>query len=179
MILFALVFANAVLYMRFSRLLPRSLSLASFSELVCYVLNCMHEVEVNCVNGIGIIADMSEFTMTNFSIPYMSKFLMLIQGRVFPVKVKSVMFVNPPQWFGRIWTVMKQMMSSDFLKTKVCKISIDEMVLRHLEPGWEPFMTNDIFIGKRNAKAIVSEFIGYRREIERSRILGGVRSDLS
>lgn len=144
----------------------------AFSELLVYVMNCLHEQEENCVNGVGLIADLTDFTMTNFSIPYMTKFLMLVQGRLFPVKVESLLFVNAPKWFGTIWGALKQMMSTDFLKTNVHRVSLNEMV-KHLEPGWEPHMTDDVFLGTRKANDIVAEFIQERQEVESARILGG------
>lgn len=159
-------------YMRFSRLFPRSMPIPAFSELLVYVMNCLHEQEENCVNGVGLIADLTDFTMTNFSIPYMTKFLMLVQGRLFPVKVESLLFVNAPKWFGTIWGALKQMMSTDFLKTNVHRVSLNEMV-KHLEPGWEPHMTDDVFLGTRKANEIVAEFIQERKEVESARILGG------
>jgi hypothetical protein len=161
-----------VLYMKFSRLIPRTIPTPAFEELLVYVINCLHEQEDNCVHGIGLIADLTDFTMSNFSVPVMTKFLMLVQGRTFPCKVESVLFVNAPKWFGTVWGVLKQMMSTDFLKTNVHRISVEEMVMNHLEPGWESFMTDDMFVGKRRAKDIVGEFIEQRREIESSRIGG-------
>jgi hypothetical protein len=144
----------------------------AFLELLVYVMNCLHDQEENCVNGVGLIADLTDFTMTNFSIPYMTKFLMLVQGRLFPVKVESLLFVNPPKWFGTVWGALRKMMSTDFLKTKVHRVSLNEMINR-LEPGWEPHMTDDVFMGTRRASQIVGEFIQDRKEIESARILGG------
>ena len=146
----------------------------AFEELLIYVMNCLHEREESCNRGIGLLVDLTDFTMSNFSIPVMTKFFMLVQGRLFPVKVESVMFVNAPKWFNTVWSALKQMMSSDFLKTCVHRISFQEMLTSHLEPGWEPYMTDDIFLGTRKAKFIVGEFIEQRKEVESARMIGGV-----
>lgn len=158
-------------YMRFSRLIPRAVPISTFSDLLIYVMNTMHEKERDCVKGIGLIADLTDFSMSNFSIPYMIKFFMLMQGRLFPVKVESILFTNAPKWFDKIWGILKQMMSSDFLQTSVHRVSINDLVTHNLEPGWERYMTDDLFLGKRNADQIVAEFIEQRKGIERSRLL--------
>jgi hypothetical protein len=44
------------------------------------------------------------------------------------------------------------------------------LVTQNLEPGWERYMTDDLFLGKRNADQIVAEFIEQRKGIERSRL---------
>jgi len=160
-------------YLQFRRLIPRKTNVSSFADLLIYVMNCMHEKESACVNGIGLIADLTDFSMSNFSIPYMSKFLMLVQGRQFPVKVECVLFVNAPKWFGTVWGIMKQMMSSDFLKTKVHRISFNDMVRSHLQRGCEAYLTSDVFLGRRNADRIVGEFIEERKALESKRILAG------
>jgi hypothetical protein len=134
-------------------------------------MNSMHEKERDCVKGIGLIADLTDFSMSNFSIPYMIKFFMLMQGRLFPVKVESILFTNAPKWFDKIWGILKQMMSSDFLQTSVHRVSINDLVTQNLEPGWERYMTDDLFLGKRNADQIVAEFIEQRKGIERARLL--------
>jgi membrane protease subunit (stomatin/prohibitin family) len=160
---------------KFQRLVPRKTTVQAFAEHLVYVMNCMHERESSYVNGIGLIADLSDFTVSNFSIPFMSKFLMLVQGRQVPVKVESVMFLNPPRWFGAVWGVLKTMMSSDFLKTKVHLISFHELFTRHLNPGAPEFLTNDIYLGQRPANDIVAEFIDERKHIESHKILLGHR----
>ena len=134
-------------------------------------MNSMHEREHDCVKGIGLIADLTDFSMGNFSIPYMSKFFMLVQGRLFPIKVESILFTNAPKWFDKIWGILKQMMGTDFLKTSVHRVSFNGMVTHHLEPGWERYLTDDVFLGQRNANQIVAEFIEQRKGIERSRLV--------
>jgi hypothetical protein len=164
-----------VFYMQFKLVVPRNIPIHSFSNLLIFVMNCMHETEANCVNGIGLIADLTDFSMANCSIQYMSKFLMLVQGRQFPVKVESIFFVNAPKWFGAVWGIMKQMMSTDFLTTNVHRISFNDLLKSHLEPGWEAHMTTDIFVGTRNADQIVAQFIEQRKGVESSRFTAGAR----
>ena len=156
--------------MKFSRLIPGKISTSEFSDLLIYVMNCMHEKELDCAQGISLIVDMTDTSMKHFSIPYMSKFFSLVQGRLHPIHVESALFLNAPSWFGTVWSILKQMMSSEFLNSSVHRITFHELVAKHLEPGWEPLMTNDIFIGNRNAREIVNGFIVRRKEIETSRL---------
>lgn len=171
LLFFVVLILGTVFYMRFSRLIPRAIPIATLSDLLIYVMNSMHDKERDCIKGIGLIADLTDFTMSQFSIPYMIKFFMLVQGRVFPVKVESVLFTNAPKWFDKIWGILKQMMSTEFLHTNVHRVSFHDMVMHHLEPGWERYMTDDVFLGNRNADQIVAEFIEQRKVIERSRLV--------
>eukprot|EP00957_Ditylum_brightwellii_P192493 14656319-Ditylum_brightwellii.AAC.1 len=63
----------------------------------------MVEEEKSCTEGIGFLANMADWHFSNFS------------GRV-PVRVRLFLIVNPPSWFGKIWKIMRPMLSDDFAK---------------------------------------------------------------
>lgn len=59
-----------------------------------YVINCMLEKEVNARNGIGFIACMNDWKMSNFEVNYCYQFMMALQAMVVPVTVELFLIVN-------------------------------------------------------------------------------------
>ena len=162
-----------VLFMSMSRFFPKKDSVPYIIDQLVYMMSCMLEREHACAYGLAIVADFSEFSMANFTVQYFHKLLMILQGRQVPTRVESLLIVNPPTWFGNIWTMMKTMMSADF-SPKVHRISFNDLG-KHLVPGFENYMPNDIWMGRRDAQALVEIFAQERRQIERSVVHGPPR----
>merc|ERR1711862_412624 len=125
--------------------------------------NVMVEKEKPCTEGIGFVANMDDWTFSNFSTSYCLNFMKLLQGRV-PVRVRLFLIVDPPSWFGKIWSIMKRMLAEDFRK-KVHMISSDRLG-EFLEEGYEKYLPDDIKGGKSETEAMVSDFVTYRKFVE-------------
>ena len=59
-----------------------------------YVMNCMLEKEGNMKNGIGFMACMNDWKMSNFEVNYCYQFMMALQSIVVPVNVELFLIVN-------------------------------------------------------------------------------------
>lgn len=164
-----LLFLSTVFYMRPSRYFPKKTSVNAVIDNLAYVMGSMLEKEKSATDGIALVANMTEWTMTNFSIPYWNKLMMTLQGHRVPTRVELLLFVNPPSWFGSIWSIMKQMLSEDFGK-KVHIIKLDRLK-EYLAPGFEEYLPDDIQGGMASTAAMVQSFVADRKEIESLKIL--------
>merc|ERR1711933_631799 len=90
-------------------------------------------------------------------------FMAMLQGRV-PVRVRLFLIVNPPSWFGKVWSIMKPMLAADFRK-KVHMIK-DNKLSEFLEDGFEKYLPDEIASGTASSDAIVSDFVTYRKFVE-------------
>jgi len=156
-------------YMKPSRYFPKKTSVTTVIDNLVYVMECMLDDERTATDGVGFIANMTDWRMANFSVPYCHKFMMTLQGRRVPTRVGLFLIVNPPAWFGSIWAIMKPMLSEGFRK-KVYMISFHAMAL-HLAPGYERYLPDDIYSGMASTNAIVQKFIADRKVIESFRML--------
>lgn len=104
-----------------------------------------------------------DWKMTNFSVNYCYQFMMMLQGRI-PVRVRMFLIVNPPSWFGKIWSIMKPMLAADFRK-KVHVIPESELS-KFLEKGYEKFLPQECKDGTVDTQALVEDFITYRKSVE-------------
>lgn len=154
-----------VFYMRPSRYYPKKTSTLEIIDNLAYCMEVMVENEKACTEGIAFMANMADWGFTNFSVSYCHQFMMMLQGRV-PVRVRLFLIVNPPSWFGTIWSIMKPMLAEDFRK-KVHMIPCSQLT-DHLEPGFEAKLPDDIEIGQAETHAMVSDFIAYRNFVEES-----------
>lgn len=164
-----LSFSPIVFYMRPSRYFPKKSSVNAVIDIVAYVMGSMLEKEKSANDGIALVANMEGWTMTNFSIPYWHKFMMTLEGHRVPTKVELLLIVNPPSWFGSIWSIMKQMLSEDFGK-KVYIIKRDRLK-EYFAPGFEEYLPDDIQGGNASTAAMVQRFVADRKEIESLKIL--------
>lgn len=155
-----------VFYMRPSRYFPRKTSTQEIIDNLAYCMEVMVENEKACTEGIAFMANMADWSFTNFSVSYCHQFMMMLQGRV-PVRVRLFLIVNPPSWFGRIWSIMKGMLAEDFRK-KVHMIPCSQLN-NHLESDFEAKLPDDIDIGKAETKVIVDDFITYRNFVEETK----------
>lgn len=146
-----------VLYMRPSRFFPESTKTESVIENLCYVLNDMSATRQKSRNGVAFIANMIEWEMENFSIEYCSKFMQALQGHMVPTKVELFLIVNPPSWFGKIWKIMRPMLSTSFAK-KVHIIKEDKLS-RYLRKGYEQYLPDELSPGWRSTAELVEDYI--------------------
>lgn len=156
-------------YIRPCRYSPRKQAIDRFLDNLVYIMNYMLEDEHNCRNGIGVVANMADWKMSNFSIAFIHKFLLTLQGRRSPTRIQSFLIVDPPSWFGSIWAIMRTMMSESFRK-KVRIITLDELP-DHLAHGFEEFLPDDMSFGHADTNEVVGDFIADRKRIESNRIL--------
>jgi hypothetical protein len=152
--------------MRPGRYFPKETAVTTVIDNLVYVMECMLDNEQTCTDGIGFVANMTDWQMTNFTVAYCLKFMLNLQGRCVPTRVGLFLIVNPPSWFGSIWRIMKPMLSVDFRK-KVHMISLDDLS-QFLAPGYEHFLPDDIYGGKAPTESIIQNFIAERKIIEHS-----------
>lgn len=133
-------------------------------------MNCMLEKEHGSVHGLVLVANMAGWKMENFSVSYWHKLLTTLQGLRMPTRISAFLIVDPPSWFGSIETIMRPMMSDDFLE-KVAIASSDELV-QYLADGYREHLPDDMDDGKLNTNAIVNAFISERKAIESGSLRG-------
>lgn len=150
-------------YMRPSRYFPKETSTKDIIDNLAYCMNTMVEKEKACSEGIGFMAYMNEWAMTNFSVNYCYQFMMMLQGRN-PVRVRLFLIINPPSWFDKIWKIMKPMLASDFRK-KVHVIKEEDM-MQYLAADAADYLPDETEKGKVNTDEIVQDFIAYRKHVE-------------
>merc|ERR1712151_403688 len=123
----------------------------------------MVEKEKACTEGIGFVANMDDWTFTNFSVSYCLNFMKMLQGRI-PVRVRLFLIVNPPSWFGQIWDIMKPMLAKDFQK-KVHIIPAKDLD-KYLAKGYEQYLPDELEGGMADVNRIVREFVEMRKDLE-------------
>ena len=128
-------------------------------------MSTMLEKEQACSDGIGVIMNMTDWKMSNFSVKYWHKLMTMLQGRRIPTRVSMLLIVNPPSWFGSIWAIMRPMVSEPF-RSNVFRISFHEME-RFLASGFERFLPDEMHMGCMKTNQIVREFIAERERIEK------------
>lgn len=130
-----------------------------------YAMGTMLEKEQACIDGIGVIANMTDWKMANFSVKYWHKLMMTLQGKRVPARVVMLLIVNPPSWFGSIWTIMRPMLSEP-LRSNVLRIPFHEMD-RYLANGFERFLPDEMHTGYNKTSLIVRDFIVERKRVEK------------
>ena len=106
---------------------------------------------------------MDDWTMKNFDINYCYQFMMMLQGRI-PVRVRLFLIVNPPPWFGKVWAMMKPMLSKEFQK-KV-KMIPECQLDQYLRPGFEQYLPDEMVTGQAGTSEIVRDWMTYRNYLE-------------
>lgn len=82
-----------------ARYFPSKTSTQEIIDNLAYSMNYMCDSSEKCsAEGIGFMAYMNDWKMTNFSVMYCYQFMMMLQGRI-PVRVRMFLIVNPPSWF--------------------------------------------------------------------------------
>lgn len=152
-----------VFFMRPARYFPSKTTTEEIIDNLAYCMNTMCEKEKAATEGIGFMAYMNDWKMSNFSVDYCYQFMMMLQGRV-PVRVRQFLIVNPPAWFGMIWKVMKPMLAPDFRK-KVHVIK-EAKLGEYLEAGFETYLPDETESGKANTQALIEDYVTYRKRVE-------------
>lgn len=156
--------SHDMFYMRPSRYFPKDTSTETIIDNLGYCMSMMvNSKEKNGTEGIAFLANMDDWSFTNFSISYCHNFMMMLQGKI-PVRVRMFLIVNPPSWFDKIWSIMKPMLGADFRK-KVHMIPESELK-EYLMDGFEEYLPDDIKCGKASTQDIVNDFIKYRKFVE-------------
>jgi len=153
-----------VFYMRPSRYFPKTTPTKTIVDNLGYCMMSMQEGnEKNSSEGIGFVANMNDWEFKNFSVDYCLQFMKMLQGRI-PVRVRMFLILNPPGWFGKIWSIMKPMLSKDF-RTKVHVIP-ESKLSKYLSEGFEDFLPDELANGCALTDDIVKDFVAYRKSIE-------------
>ena len=150
-------------YMKPARYFPKQTPTETIIDNLAYCMSVMVEKEKSCTEGIGFVANMDHWTFTNFSVSYCLNFMKMLQGRI-PVRVRMFLIVNPPSWFGKIWDIMKTMLSKDFQK-KVHMIPASKLP-EFLAQGYEQYLPNELEGGTADPDKIVKNFIASRKAAE-------------
>lgn len=151
-----------VFYMRPSRYSPKETPTSLVIDNLIFVLDKMVQRENS--KGIAFIANMEGWTMANFCIEYCRKFMYFLQGRAFPANVELFLILNPPSWFGRVWAVMKTMMTPSF-RQKVHMIDEDDL-LYQMDIDFEEYLPNEVRGGDVDTGSLVRDFVLYHQTLE-------------
>lgn len=145
---------SRIVYFRPSRFSPRYDSKASVIDSLIYVLDnwTRHDAIVWSKHNFSaipvtycLLVHLQEFESSNYSKDYWSKFMALLQGRVFPVRVGMVLWVDAPPCFDKVWTSMKHsmMLSKEFAEKNI-RVTRHEL-WRHLQNDFEALLPSDEF----------------------------------
>jgi CRAL/TRIO domain len=88
----------------------------------------------------------------------------MLQGHQIPVRVNFFFIVNPPDWFDRVWAMMRPMLSEDF-RQKVRMVP-ESNLSEYLAHGYSVYLPNEMAFGQADTEAIVNDFIACRQYIE-------------
>jgi glutaredoxin len=149
-------------YMNASRITPSSVR--DMVNNLVYVMECMYERRRSYDTGMALIANFTDFEMSNFSADCCHKFMQALQGRVAPVKASLFLIVNPPPFFDKVWKIMKPMLSADFVK--ITHMIGEDELWQFFDLGFEEFLPNEFIIGNADTDAIVQDFVAYRLALE-------------
>jgi CRAL/TRIO domain len=150
--------------MRPKRYDPDHTPVQDIIDNLVYVMNTIYEKEQNATHGIAFIANMDGWTMRNFSVEYCHKFMQVLQGTVIPTRVTHFLIVNPPKWFGKVYAIMKKMLSPEF-RRKVHMIPVRKLE-KFLQPGYEDYLPSELAGGRAITSDLVEDFCDYRQYIE-------------
>ncbi len=151
-------------YMRPSRYFPQETPTSLVIENLVYVLDKM--ILKDPEKGIAFLANMEGWTMSNFSIEYCRKFMYFLQGHAFPAKVELFLILNPPSWFGKVWAIMKSMMSPTF-RRKVRIINNDDL-LYYMDIDFEEYLPDEVRGGDVDTATLVRDFVVFHQALERA-----------
>jgi len=155
---------HGIFYMRPSRYFPSTTPTEVIIDNLGYCMSSMQDGnEKNAKEGIGFVANMDDWKMTNFSVSYCLQFMNMLQGKI-PVRVRMFLIVNPPGWFDTIWSIMKPMLSKDFRK----KVNVipESKLSKYLAEGYEDFLPDELAGGRASTEDMVKDFVAYRKSIE-------------
>jgi hypothetical protein len=94
---------SKVFMMRPSRYVPHTTPVSDIIDNLVFVMDSLAQQDlITEQKGVAFIANMDNWKLRNFSTDYCLKFMMALQGHVFPAKVNLFLIVNPPSWFGKV-----------------------------------------------------------------------------
>ena len=94
---------SKVFVMRPSRYVPNQTPVSDIIDNLIFVMDRMTQQDlITEQKGIAFVANMDNWKLCNFSTEYCRKFMMALQGQLFPAKVNLFLIVNPPSWFGKV-----------------------------------------------------------------------------
>ena len=158
---------SSVFYMRPSRYFPKETPVSLIIDNLVFVMDKLAlQKKHKTQQGISFLANMEGWTMSNFSYDYCLKFMHGLQGRNFPAKVDLFLILNPPAWFGKVWAIMKPMLSTSFRK-KVYMINDDELPF-FMQLDYEKFLPDDVWGGQVKTDELVRDFVLFHQALERA-----------
>jgi hypothetical protein len=146
---------SRVLYFRPSRFSPRHQSKATVVDSIIYVLDSWtkHDAVVWSKQNYTsspvtycMLVHLQDFEKeSHYTKEYWSKLMALLQGRLFPVQVGMVLWVDPPPSFEKVRkrSLDKMILSNEFEKNNFF-ISRNQLK-DHLRPGFEGYLPRDEF----------------------------------
>ncbi|CAJ1932376.1 unnamed protein product [Cylindrotheca closterium] len=154
---------HEVLYFHACRHFPAEMDTNLLIKNVCYVMNEMSLTEEQCRNGVALIIDLHQWTFKNFTNECSHKFLKAIQHQV-PTKVASVLIVNPPRWFPKVWKMLKKVLSPSFAKRFVI-LKKQSQLQDYLMDGYEGYLPMEM-AGSQDSTEIVEDFVDLKLHVE-------------
>ncbi|CAJ1932370.1 unnamed protein product [Cylindrotheca closterium] len=130
---------------------------------MCYVFNEMSLSEEQCRNGVVLIVDLNQWTFKNSTDECANKFLKAMKHQV-PTKVASVLIVNSPRWFPKVWKVLKKMVSPSFAKRFVI-LKNQHQLQDYLMDGYENYLPVEMGFW-RDSTEIVEDFVNMKIHAE-------------
>jgi hypothetical protein len=91
----------------------------------------------------------------------------MLQGHQIPVRVNFFLIVNPPDWFDRVWAMMRPMLSEDF-RQKVRMVP-ESNLSEYLAHGYSVYLPNEMASGQADTETIVNDFVAYEDQIMKER----------
>lgn len=84
-----------------------------------------------------------------------------LQGKMVPTKVELFLIVNPPKWFGKIFKIMKPMLSKSF--SKKTHIIQDDQLGEFLMEGYERHLPDEFQMGLVRSEEILEDYVDLKR----------------
>jgi hypothetical protein len=100
-----------VIYMEPAKFFPNRDNLDDLLYNLIYFIDALSKRGNASKNGFALVANMTNWTMKNFSVTYAYNFMQTVNAR-FPIKCELFCIVNPPNWFNKVLTIIKPMMSN-------------------------------------------------------------------
>ena len=151
-------------YMRPSRFFPNITSTSTLIANLTYVLDSIYERHRDPTRTVGLIANMNDWKMENFSLDCTLKFMEVLQGNAGPNQVDLFLIVNPPTSFRNVWKKLKPRLQPSF-RERVCLISEYDLGT-FLDSGYEEHLPSELSLGSANADELVRNFVCFRMFVE-------------
>jgi hypothetical protein len=84
--------------------------------------------------------------------------MMVLQSRHFPAIVSLFLILYPPSWFGKVWKILKPVLSPTFRKKKVHMIEEEEDLFTYINIDSEEYLPDEVHGGEVNTGSLVRGF---------------------